>query len=66
MRAEFERMAGARARVGAKPLALGMPIGMILPLFFVVLSPGGRQRFYIDSRASVLRIPLADIAQGRV
>ena len=31
--------------------------GVILPLFFVVLSSGVKLRFYIDSRASVLRIP---------
>lgn len=32
-------------------------LGVILPLFFVVLSSGVKLRFYIDSRASVLRIP---------
>ena len=30
---------------------------VILPLFFVVLGAGIRQRFYIDSHASVFRIP---------
>ncbi|SHI11849.1 hypothetical protein [Pollutimonas bauzanensis] len=49
------RVADPINRVVDEETALIDPL--ILPLFSVVLSAGIRQRFYIDSRASVFRIP---------
>src|SRR5690606_17593207 len=45
-------------RFRVKATVIGLILVVILPPFFAVLSPGFRQRFYIDSRASALRIPL--------